>query len=336
MRNSDPRPSLSEDEINNLLSKAGETLQLSEEQKSKLKTVLEETLPTCNQCATRYYPKGHRETLQYETHWGYESTGKDGDTDRWNLCGPCNSKFMAKYDPTCCACHRSVVKVMAELNARNPGSSAYGNMKLAQQQSRKEYHCGLEYAEIEGRIFCEICYEAIINQFKEPVGALSYLFGGGDIVNLNPENPHHRNRLERCFNNRDRDGNFPEARVSFEDACAIREMEDSHLRILIASYQADPPEIAAYLAKRRNRPVEDPEICLMKGNGEYARISITRFVVVGEKGPEGPEGPTFLCEAAPDFSKMEIRDLGQTVAFGDCTISSRLLCEWINLPLAID
>jgi len=133
---------LSEDEINSLITKSVKLVGLDPTQAKILKQILqEETLPVCNQCGHSYHPERYG-TIEFNTSWGYESTGKDGDHDSWNLCRTCADEFKKDNPPVCCKCLRSVVYIMGDLAARNTGCTFYGDPEAAQKHMEDINGCG--------------------------------------------------------------------------------------------------------------------------------------------------------------------------------------------------
>ena len=134
--------------------------------------------PSCNCCGQ---PLEHG--YKIVNSWGYESTGKDGDTDTILLCDDCCSALESEIEIYCGVCRKSIVEVMAELAALHSGSTFYGNKAKALlffKDVSSSKHCGLEFATIKGRPICEVCYEELItNKFKNPIRKSNY-FNSGD------------------------------------------------------------------------------------------------------------------------------------------------------------
>lgn len=295
---------LSEDEINTLISKSVKLVGLDPTQAKILKQILqEETLPVCNQCGHSYHPERYG-TIEFNTSWGYESTGKDGDHDSWNLCRTCADEFKKDNPPVCCKCLRSVVYIMGDLAARNTGCTFYGDPEAAQKHMEDINGCGYEFANINGMIFCEVCYEDFISQFKKPVLAQSYLFGCGDIVGPAEDAPQfHQNRIEAHFQYK-APGRH-EAVLPYDEAVAARKSPTNHQRLIRVTYRLlDGFDFDLEQGKKQE---DEPLIC-QRADGEFFDIPPSQLV-------------------GADFTKMAIQNFGRVLVLGDLKLDAAQLCD---------
>lgn len=136
----------------------------------------------CNVCGAECWaddPFG----INVETHWGYESTGKDLSSDKWHACRNCRDKVLLRLDPVCAMCQRPIGAVMADLDVANPGC-IHTTVAGSREWQRGGNFCGHEYATINGHQVCEVCYEHFLSTLKVPAKtwyrAVSDEKGGGE------------------------------------------------------------------------------------------------------------------------------------------------------------
>lgn len=284
--------------------------ELTAEQADALSAHLEKAAretPQCNKCGGFFKPGWGITSV--DVSWGYNSTGKDTDRDKWKLCKDCSKEFQTHYDPICSLCRLSVVEVMAELSARNPHCTFYGDYKGALLHQRTNEHCGLEYATVAGRIVCEICYEKFISDFKIPIKAGSYDIGAF----LYGEEEQRKNRIEESFAFRihgDSLSDFYETWLTFDEVVAIRNMEDPSHRAIKLYFRESKPDMLA--AHRKDDPSYEDKVAIQNGSGDYVRIPRSFF----EKQ-----------SAAVDFYNLSIEKDGTVICFGDASFDAESIIE---------
>lgn len=180
--------------------------------------------PTCNQCGKVLDLDGEDRwgTSKIEVHWGYHSTGKDTDFDRWHLCKNCTKSLEKKYPTSCGFCDRKLYEVMAEIDFRNPHCASYGNLEeaLEFQRNRSEFQCD-SYAMINDRICCELCYDALTASFVIPLHSENYMISSGDTYQT--EN-NRINRTQEALKIREGDTG-DSLREMYETSVALNEMQ---------------------------------------------------------------------------------------------------------------
>jgi len=77
----------------------------------------------CNKCGKTV--KEDNSFVEVEYRWGYQSIGKDGDTDKFDLCYECLRELRYKCFFTCNICKKSLKEVNAELESQKSGSRYY-------------------------------------------------------------------------------------------------------------------------------------------------------------------------------------------------------------------
>lgn len=287
--------------------------ELTEEQEKAVSLHFENAIidvPRCNKCGGFFKPKSWG-SISVDVSWGYNSTGKDTDQDRWKLCRECSKEFEALYEPICSLCKLSIVEVMAELYNRNPHCIFYGDYKGALRHYRTNEHCGLEYAKVAGRIVCEICYEKFINSFKIPIKAGSYRIWTGHF--LEGEGEQRKNRIEEQFAFRihgDSLSDIYETWLTFDEVVAIRNMEDPSHRAIKLRFRESKPDMLA--THRKDDPSYEDKITIQNGSGDYVRIPRSFF----EKQ-----------SAAVDFYHLSIKKDGAVICFGDATFDAESVIE---------
>ena len=277
-------------------------LQYSEENRKKVAEHLAKEakrVPQCNQCGAVFEKKRWGIT-DVTVHWGYESMGKDTDVDKWLLCEDCTKEFESKCDPICSICKTSVVEVMASLSEQRPGCSFYGNIKLALEHYRnRSHHCGLEYASVNGRILCEICYEDFICSFKIPVQQRSYMIVSGDEYDR--EGSISKNRIQACKEFRLKEDAFSffyEHYLPIEEAREARSAPDSKNRIYRLSHRDRKPGQKKKLGR-------DSYVTMSRGDGDYLRVPI-----------EWLEDLAKMNKVSLDLKDLEILQCGKQVRLG--------------------
>ena len=180
-------------------------------------------IPRCNRCANIIeYP---RRACKVSVYWGYNSTGKDGDCDKWQMCEDCVNYLRRdlKIEPICGICKLSVVYVMAQLDAENPHCIYYGDVETAYTSLQTNDHCGREYAVIDGSPVCELCYEDFISTLKIPIQAGEYHFLTGEYESGTGEQ--RKDRIEAALKYKltgDSVSYFFEDYVPYKNAVEIR------------------------------------------------------------------------------------------------------------------
>jgi len=288
--------------------------ELTEDQAEVLESQLAKAVkeaPQCNKCGNFF--KGTRASwgsISVNVTWGYQSTGKDTDQDKWKLCQACSNAFRENCEPLCCICTRPVVEIMAELYSRNPHCIFYGDYKGALEFYRTDRHCGLEYAAIAGRIICEICYEEAISDFKIPIKAGSYMCFSGDFVE--GEGEQQKNRIEKALAYKlsgDAVSVFSETWLEFDEVVAIRNLDDAANRAIKLTYRESKPDMLA-IHRKRDPDYED-RASVWTGRNGYARIPLS---YLEEKAKEENK--------QLDMKKPAITDQGRFIAFGELVLDA--------------
>lgn len=244
------------------------SLELSPDISSKIEEQFQKLAVKCNKCASPIISDdpnhGWRGVISVSESWGYESTGKDMSHDNWTLCDACSSEFRQKYSPVCSGCRRSVTEVMALLDSRNQNSSLYGRFDAAMDRLRdSSKHCGIQYATIDGCIFCEICYEQFVSNFKVAFSADYF----DDETKSEPFV--HTNRVDRATNLWEPENTKI---LPWESLLIARKAPDASERIVSLRYREEHPEHLEYL-KARGHDVR-PEISIQTGDGKHKSIHL--------------------------------------------------------------
>jgi hypothetical protein len=260
-------------------------------------------MPLCNKCGKFFKPGWGSSSV--DVHWGYESTGKDTDQDKWRLCQDCCKDFCAKYVPICSMCNRSIVEVTAELSSRNPHCTFFGNPDAAKTHYQTYNHYGLEYAKIEGRIVCEICYEQFISDFNIPIQAGEYDVWTGEYDKK--EGTQHQNRIEEAFSFRltkDAVSSFYETFLSYDEVVAIRCLGDPSNRAIKLRFRQCTQKMLE--RHRKDDPTYEDTASFQTGTGTYVEIPLSWLEK--EAKEEGVE---------LDITKPFIKKQGEILGFGE-------------------
>lgn len=239
-----------------------------------LKNLLK-NLKSCNKCGNIIDPDKLPKT-EVKIHWGYNSTGKDTDCDIWNLCRSCTEEFNSKFAPICVECKKDIREVMADLAHKNPHSRFYGTFSEALSYFSSKNHYGLEYAKINARIFCEICYENFISEFKLPIAAGSYDCFTGEY--LPEEGSQRTSRIEQAFNFKldgDTHTKILEDWLSFEETVSLRAAPDASQRVFRLSVRTNKIDFIKYM-ESRGHLCEDT-ISFTMGDGTYKQLPISKL-----------------------------------------------------------
>lgn len=276
-----------------------------------------EELPRCNGCGDLF--EGGWGSIAATINWGYESTGKDTDSDKWKLCRECSNQFRQKYLPRCSMCEKQIVEVMATLASRRQGSSFYGNYYAALKHYTYDEHCGLEYASVEGRIICEICYETFVDSFKLPIPKGSYQILSGDY--REDEGTQNTNRIERALNytsSGDSISNIYNHYLSYQETVELRQAADAASRVFSISYREYKPEYRKLKTSRQSY------ISLSVGDGSYLYVpllSLERSAI--------DAGLIATSDFHDLLHDLEVLEHGHRVRIGNLQIDTlSLISEW--------
>jgi hypothetical protein len=266
-------------------------------------------LPVCNQCGV-LTGGGHFDRTKVATSWGYNSTGKDGDHDKWNLCRKCSQEFEAKYEPVCSICLKSIVEVMAQLYFRNPHCTFYGDYEGALEHYRTNDHCGLEFATVAGRTVCEVCYEDLISGFKIPIPKGSYHFFTGDFSK--GEGQQRKNRIEEAFAftlMEDAVSYFHSAWAEWEELLEIRKSSDKHQRIIKLSYRKEKPKFVERL--KAKHPDWEETLSAHTGDNRYLKVPVSWL-----------EEKARQADVSLDLTKLKVENGGKRLIFGELCLDA--------------
>jgi len=263
-------------------------------------------LPQCNKCGGFFEQRNWSTSV--DVRWGYQSTGKDMEQDKWKLCRSCGDDFKKNYSPICSLCIRPIVDVMAELYSRNPHCTFYGNFKGALEYYQTSDHCGLEFATIAGRIACEICYENYISDFKIPIQAGEYHPWDGNFIGK--EGEQRKNRIEEAFSwhcNGDSLSTMSDTWLTFDETVAIRAMKDAAQRAIKLNFRrSDPGMLAVHL--KADPDYQDTAV-IHTGTDAYIRIPVGYLEEVAK-----------IDGKKLDMMKPAIYDQGKMIGFGELTL----------------
>lgn len=282
--------------------------------------------PKCNQCGNIIEEEGkdRRGSLSVNLSWGYSSTAKDGDRDTWSLCKACTDFVINKYHLICVVCKKTIPEVMADLDARNPHCTDYGNYEEAyQRQTNSPF--GQSYALLNDRIVCEWCYDAITAQFKIPIPDTRYMVGSGDLYSGDGV---HLNRTQEGLKPRTGDwGDFCrhmyEAYVRYEDAVAIRKSEHSYKLAIggIVNIYRDEYREKKIKGGRDSEVVDS--IWVLAGNGQHYDIPLSWIEGVANNSSSDARAEIPKI----DFTKPAILEQGKILALGSYQIEFRYLFQ---------
>jgi len=288
----------------------------SNENVEKLENLISPQFPKCNHCAKVIENIDARwdGPLKFSTNWGFESANKDCMTDSWVLCAECRYVALAKWPLICASCRKTIPEVMADLDHRNPHHLYYGDYQAALNRylDPKTIHCGFEYALIENRVICEICYERFITKFEIPM-KVSIEMGGiyentENVDKKSDLNDPYPGRLAQLFNieGSEDHGDFiremHDARVSYEDACRIRRSPDADQRLLKAT-------VSIYREPHRDR-FEDA-ISLSFGDNSHKEIALLYFRSVAGRDL--------------DFTQVQVSNEGHSLVLGNFEFEAKTL-----------
>lgn len=283
-------------------------------------------IPQCNKCAAVLSICNGKPTyrnVEVSVHWGYNSTGKDTDHDKWWLCESCKDEFDKRYDPICSICQRTITDVMAELDARNPNCTFFGDKAAAVEHIKGNNHCGLEYATISGRTVCEICYEDFINDFAVPIQAASYHCFTGERKER--EGFQRKDRIQEALNyvlTESYHSYYFRDKLSYEEVVEIRSMSDKNSRCISLRFEQDKPEMAAKLdaMTRARGKTPEPEletVTAQMGNNSYIGIPASWLRQQSEKQ-----------NAKLDLTQLKISNLGSILSFGELAVAATEILQF--------
>lgn len=144
----------------------------------------------CNKCGECFRGKG----LEVKVNWGYDSTGKDGDKDVWDLCDECLKNFRSEARHVCSMCLKTLIEIKIEIMVASKDPRFHNNYEAAAQS---KYRTNYDYAVIDKKIVCEICYDKFTNDFKLPIPYYDFLFSAQDT---GTPKYHDKNRTKRGMN----------------------------------------------------------------------------------------------------------------------------------------
>lgn len=262
----------------------------------------------CNKCGN-YFDSDLSGTTRFKTNWGYESTGKDTLTDQWVLCRECTNQLDELNSGIICAqCHKSIIEVMAYLSSENPRCSFYLKYEEALNYWKASKHCGLEFAEINGKILCEICYEALILSFKFPPSITCYM-------GMDPDVSHYQgvDRIKQSF-----------AYVSEEDALRFFYEDRCDRNTILKIRQSDNKNhlienfrVEIFKERYRNDPRSafQDEINFSTGDGCHYQLPCKLIQA------------KFSDRTNLDLTKPKIEQEGACIRLGEAVIDSLYLIQ---------
>lgn len=306
-------PEISEEILQILLDK---TAQDEAAMRAKITEILNRDKPKCNKCGVLILAPSRWNNVQVKIHWGYESTGKDTDCDIWNLCETCTQEFRTEHFPICSMCHKTIPEVMAKLDFMNPHHTYYGDYPAALARVSSMNHCGLEYAEIEGRILCEICYEEFIGCFKIPLQAGSYGIWDGEYEA--GEGYQRQNRIENALKHRsveqDAVATHFSAWLSWEELLEVRQDRNRHEKVVHLSYANDSDELIERI--RMDDPDWQPKVHAQTGDNQYYSLPVPWLQELANNAGQEFE-PT----------KLQVTNKGELLHFGEFQLSTKTIVE---------
>lgn len=304
---------ISEEILQILLDKSAQD---SAAMKARIEEILNRDKPKCNKCGVLILSPSRWNNIQAKIHWGYESTGKDTDCDIWNLCAKCTQEFRTQYFPVCSMCYRSIPDVMAKLDYLNPHHTYYGDYPAALARVCSMDHCGLEYAEIEGRIICEECYEDFLGSFQIPLQAGSY--GIWDGEHLPGEGFQRHNRIQEALKHRasseDSISTHYSAWLDWNELLQVRQGDKKHEKIIHLSYTDDSQEFLDSMLEKH--PDWQRKVYAQTGDNQFYSLPISWLQELASK-----------AEQQLDPTKLRVTNSGQTLHFGEFQLATKVVIE---------
>lgn len=309
--NDDKGLEISEEILQILLDK---TAQTEAAIKAKIEAILNRDKPKCNKCGNAISSE-HPDTIQVKISWGYESTGKDGDYDIWNLCENCAKQFKVAC-PTnliCNFCNRSIIDVTATLNAHNPHCIYYGDFPAAVESIKtaisKEQYCGLEYAEIADRIVCEECYESFIEKFVIPIESVNQFYLG--------EEAKYQNRIEVALKHRNVSKDSMSTHYSewlpWVELLEVKgNYKNRHEKITHLSYADDSLDLIANVKEKV--PDWEPTIYAQTGDNQMYYLPVSWLQNLAEQANQ-----------QFDPTKLKVTHYGELLHFGEFQLATKVV-----------
>lgn len=298
-------------------------IEVSEENCQRVQSTLAQKFPPCNACGKIIEDLDKRwgGPLKFSTNWGYESSGKDTDRDSWILCEDCLKHSLEQWSLICAGCRKTIPEVMAELDSHNVGHSYYGDYARALEHNVKPGlgHCGYEYALIEDRVLCEICYEKFVAKFKVPMNAGGYhLFDGtpeareGVQIPDNDPTAKYPGRLAQILKKHTWEGHY-EAILSWEEAVKAR-TELREQACISVSYREEDPELIARMKERD--PDWEPTVYFRMANQQTYEIPVSWL--------------NSKLDGKLDVKKLALENCGLMIRLGEAKVSAEsiLTSSW--------